>query len=161
MNTVLRTNIGTHGYFAPEIMPMTRREIKGFTPSRQYTKAVDMWALGILLYEMLTSVNPFLFRDRGNNSGHTMYSGVVGGNTLGGEELDFRLLIGFCAGTEDLPLDLLEPDTSVDVLNLLKSLIQADPRKRISAASALESEWILSSRPSATRNVSGPDPRHQ
>lgn len=146
MDTVLRTHIGTHGYFAPEIMPMIRYKIKGFKPSSQYTNAVDMWALGVILHEMLTSEIPFVLRGQGNTSGDTDYSGVVIGNTLHGKELDFHLLEEFCAGRKGLPLSLLEPGKNSEVLYLLKSLITANPKRRISAASALRSEWIRSRR---------------
>ncbi|KAI5843084.1 kinase-like domain-containing protein, partial [Morchella snyderi] len=157
MDTVLRTQIGTHGYFAPEIMPMIRYEIKGFEPSTRYTNAVDIWALGVLLHEMLTSEIPFLLRGKDNNLEDTTCSGVLGGNMLHGKELDFRLLKEFCAGREDLPLDLLEPVKNTGVSKLLKSLITANPNHRISAASALRSDWIRDSRPS-DKGVSELDP---
>jgi hypothetical protein len=157
MDTVLRTHIGTHGYFAPEIMPMIRYEIKGFKPSTQYTNAVDMWAVGVLLHEMLTSEIPFLLRGNDNTSGSTTCSGVVGGNMMHEKELDFRLLKEFCAGREDLPLGFLESGNNTEVSKLLRSLITPNPNHRISAVLALRNEWIESSRPSV-EGVSEPDP---
>lgn len=52
-----RTSImGTLGYMAPEVVVMMtqgRRERQG------YTKAVDMWSLGITIYKLLTGKKPF------------------------------------------------------------------------------------------------------
>jgi serine/threonine protein kinase len=39
--TQLRTDVGTHHYQAPEILD---------TPNHAYTKQVDIWSMGILLY---------------------------------------------------------------------------------------------------------------
>ena len=47
--TNTKSFIGTQGYLAPEMSP-TRKE---------YTPAVDMWALGITLYAIMTGCLPF------------------------------------------------------------------------------------------------------
>ena len=50
---LLRTICGTHKYLAPELVRCDRGEQAG------YTKAVDVWGIGILLYIMLFGYNPF------------------------------------------------------------------------------------------------------
>jgi serine/threonine protein kinase len=51
-NETLRTKCGTRLYCAPEILL-----------GKAYTKSVDFWSLGVILYQMLTGVLPF----QGNN----------------------------------------------------------------------------------------------
>jgi serine/threonine protein kinase len=48
--TALRTMTGTQAYMAPEMFPYLVDDLEEHT----YTQAVDMWALGIMLYQMLT-----------------------------------------------------------------------------------------------------------
>jgi serine/threonine protein kinase len=48
--TALRTMTGTQAYMAPEMFPYLVDDQEEHT----YTQAVDMWALGIMLYQMLT-----------------------------------------------------------------------------------------------------------
>ncbi|RPB10078.1 kinase-like protein, partial [Morchella conica CCBAS932] len=49
-NTVLRTKLGTPAYSAPELMGSSMTE---------FTNALDIWSLGILVHEVLTSKRPF------------------------------------------------------------------------------------------------------
>jgi serine/threonine protein kinase len=48
--TALRTMTGTQAYMAPEMFPYLVDDQE----EHSYTQAVDMWALGIMLYQMLT-----------------------------------------------------------------------------------------------------------
>jgi serine/threonine protein kinase len=54
-----KTKCGTPAYSAPEILL-----------GKPYTKSVDFWSLGVILYHMLTGVLPF----EGNNIDHLIQS---------------------------------------------------------------------------------------
>mmetsp|Transcript_4133 Transcript_4133/g.11962 ORF Transcript_4133/g.11962 Transcript_4133/m.11962 type:complete len:435 (+) Transcript_4133:98-1402(+) len=57
--SLLQTVCGTHKYLSPEMILCDRGRIRG------YSKAVDMWGVGIILYVMLFGFNPFEGRTRG------------------------------------------------------------------------------------------------
>ncbi|KAG8461068.1 hypothetical protein KFE25_003637 [Diacronema lutheri] len=57
--SLLQTVCGTHKYLSPEMILCDRGRLRG------YSKAVDMWGVGIILYVMLFGFNPFEARTRG------------------------------------------------------------------------------------------------
>lgn len=56
--SLLQTVCGTHKYLSPEMILCDRGRLKG------YSRAVDMWGVGIILYVMLFGFNPFEGRTR-------------------------------------------------------------------------------------------------
>ena len=62
-DALARTMVGTPEYLAPEMVM-----------SRGHNRAMDLWALGILMYEMMTGSTPF------NDNNPVSYSGVVCGS---------------------------------------------------------------------------------
>eukprot|EP00010_Vexillifera_abyssalis_P003238 CAMPEP_0201563220 /NCGR_PEP_ID=MMETSP0173_2-20130828/79762_1 /ASSEMBLY_ACC=CAM_ASM_000268 /TAXON_ID=218659 /ORGANISM="Vexillifera sp., Strain DIVA3 564/2" /LENGTH=257 /DNA_ID=CAMNT_0047977873 /DNA_START=204 /DNA_END=974 /DNA_ORIENTATION=+ len=86
------TICGTPGYLAPEILA-----------GKPYGRGVDLWSLGVLIYELSTGVNPFL----SNTTQETLKNIVY---------LQVRY-----------PRELF----SAPLIDLLQSLIERDPHQRI------------------------------
>jgi serine/threonine/tyrosine protein kinase RAD53 len=115
--TFMKTFCGTLAYVAPEVID--GRQIKA-PDSDKYSSLVDMWSFGCFLYVILTSHLPF--------SGSTQ------------EQLYKQIRRG---SYHEVPLK--EAGVSQEARDFLDSLLQVDPSKRPSAASALLHPWILSS----------------
>lgn len=49
---------GTQGYLAPELLRILPKKFSG-GESEQFTYALDIWSLGCLVHELLTSETPF------------------------------------------------------------------------------------------------------
>lgn len=93
--------LGTPGYMAPEIMK-----------SESYTKAVDMWALGVVTYVLLCGYMPF-DETHGAKTRWAMDFPREEWNTISGAARDF-----------------------------VQQLLTVNPDKRLTAAGALEHMWL-------------------
>eukprot|EP00178_Gracilaria_changii_P017780 TRINITY_DN506_c0_g1_i1.p1 TRINITY_DN506_c0_g1~~TRINITY_DN506_c0_g1_i1.p1 ORF type:complete len:487 (+),score=92.93 TRINITY_DN506_c0_g1_i1:157-1461(+) len=98
--------IGTPGYVAPEVV---KRE--------KYGPGVDMWAIGVLLYIMLSGKMPFYGRD------------------------DHACLKMTATGKYSMPAKEWSK-ISDDAISLVKGLLQLNPEKRLTANAALEHRWL-------------------
>jgi calcium/calmodulin-dependent protein kinase I len=86
--------------------------------SGKYTNAVDLWAVGCIIYRLITGVVPFPRETS---------------------------LIQYCEDTFLFPNDLLIDHGVRDIgSNFLRQLLAIDPKERISAAKALRHHWITS-----------------
>lgn len=139
-DTNLRTQIGTGGYIAPEILGLLPRQ---FGIGRSYTNAVDSWALGCLVHEILTSELPFA-----EEPFPISYSGILpseessGGSTT--KQIDMVLLAGYCGGTVVFPTGPLQDShISDEGIRFLKRLLDPNPGSRMSPAEGLKSLWLL------------------
>jgi serine/threonine protein kinase/Tol biopolymer transport system component len=98
-------SVGTPAYMAPE--QIHGREVDGRT---------DLWALGVVLYEMLTGRRPFL----GDHESALQQS------ILGGQELE--------------PLSRVRPEAPDELDRVVRRLIARDPDERFPTADALAAE---------------------
>jgi serine/threonine protein kinase len=115
----LKTFCGTPQYFAPEVL-RRRHTVKG---NGRYGKQADMWSLGVILYVLLTGTPPYDTDDRGGNP-YSMLSSQSNGDSLS-HQLEF-------------------PNTiSLSAQDMVRQLLQHDPKKRASIVSACTHEWIL------------------
>lgn len=127
--TDLRTRIGTTHYMAPEqlgLLPLSLRM------GVEYTTAVDMWALGFIVHELLTGQTPFLETPVDcMSSGHPTVD-------PGAASIDIRLMLQFYDGNSDLLRD-----TDPAAVSFIATLVVPDPRARASAAQAMLHPWII------------------
>lgn len=107
-----RRLVGTYGYLAPEVL-------KG----GEYTKASDMWSVGIILYILMTGVPPIPM-DRMNSAKESLM-------TLNKVE------------TEGIDFDLSPLPQFSKARDLCIKLLAFDPNRRMSAAvDALAHPWV-------------------
>lgn len=120
------------------------------TSSRDsYTKAVDLWALGAVIHEILTTEIPFLeiYEDLDEE-----LADDLGSMRITPEEytacdswptIDSEILYDFCRGSEFPIESLRKHSVSDEGIDFVKSLMVANPRNRVSAVAALESPWMV------------------
>lgn len=108
--TALRTEVGTRDYQAPEVF--------GFMDSEEellYTSAVDQWALGCVMYKLLTLEKPFP------------------------KSSSLRL---YCYSMKDFPVEpLYAKDVSENAVEFIRQLMRAHPPERLDAEKALKCDW--------------------
>lgn len=138
-DTYLRTKIGTQAFLAPEFQGFWP---PGYLPRNEYTNAVDLWALGCIVYQMLCSQVPFTEMASGSFIDESGLCALTSSSCINQGDFSMHLLSEFCNGRIDLPLGALHHSrASKSAIEFLKQLLVADPRSRISAASALKSKW--------------------
>jgi len=106
-DTALSTACGTPGYVAPEVLE-----------GKQYSKEVDLWSLGVILYILLCGFPPFY------------------------DESTAGLYRQIKKGQYDFP-DPYWLDISQDAKNIVKGLLTVNPKKRFTPKTLLESEWVF------------------
>lgn len=104
---IAHTFLGTRGYLAPEMLQR-----------REYTRAVDTWALGVIVFVLLCGCLPF---DDDSASVPT------------DDLIKTRFTLRFPRWAKNL---------SLSAKDLLNRLLDVDPRTRYSAEEALEHPWV-------------------
>lgn len=136
IDTSLRTNCGTTAYRAPELLGILPRNLK---PGRSYSNAVDLWALGVVVHEILTSEIPFLDPDRDTNMTGTDEVTTPDDTP----EVDMELLYKYCRDLALFPTQALHTNGMGDMWqDFVRSLMAVNPRDRPSAADALNSRCL-------------------
>lgn len=110
----MQTIAGTPSYLAPEIIQHSRRQSAG------YTKLVDLWSLGVVLYVCLVAYPPFS-RQRPDTT-EDVEEQIVKGN------------YNFRTG------NWLK--VSKQAVSLVKSLMQVDPSRRLTSSQAMAHTWL-------------------
>jgi serine/threonine protein kinase len=99
---------GTVGYAAPEILR-----------KQPYSKSVDIWSLGVIVYILISGKQPFTGKDQQDVMRQTVYD----------------------------PVNFTDPKwlfISNSARLLIKSMLMKNPEERISLEEVLQSEWINS-----------------
>lgn len=144
-DTALQTHCGTALYQAPELHRLLPKELR--SAGDQYTWAVDMWALGAIVHEVLTSRIPFT-EVPPMSAGSTYFESTTTTNS----SHDGWLLAQYCNG-QPFPVDSLNQyGASATAIAFVKRLMIANPKDRVSAADALLDGWF-----SETTTTAAPD----
>lgn len=100
--TEMRTQCGTPGYVAPELLRLLSRTEKS------YTNAVDMWALGCVVHEILTSRIPFLGPTCVLDDPCSGLAEAASATSLPQLHVDMNVLYKFCSGEIKFPIENLQ-----------------------------------------------------
>lgn len=131
---MLHTRIASQGYVAPEVIGLFR-----MPSTNAYSNAIDMWALGCVVHELLTMQVPFQEVQRFE----TMMTGLTLSDEDSLPQTDLFALKSFCDSRTKLPTESLRQSGANDeAVEFLKSLLVANPISRAAAKEALESAWI-------------------
>ncbi|GLI80486.1 serine/threonine protein kinase [Penicillium ochrochloron] len=121
------TLCGTPSYVAPEILQETRR--------RRYTKAVDVWSLGVVLYICLCGFPPF-------------------SDELYTRENPYTLAQQIKMGRFDYPSPYWD-SVGDPALDLIDKMLTVDDEKRITVDECLEHPWLTQKYPSVNDSTDG------
>lgn len=121
------TLCGTPSYVAPEILADTRH--------RKYTKAVDIWSLGVVMYICLCGFPPF---------SDELYS----------REFPYTLSQQIKGGRFDYPSPYWD-SVGDPALDLIDSMLVVDPDKRFTVDQCLAHPWMTSSAPAVGDSTDG------
>jgi serine/threonine protein kinase len=114
----LQTVTGTFGFIAPEVLVQNNIiQNPGFEFREEYKTAVDMWSLGVIVYQALTGKKPF-------PTAQGEYIGALREYVKGGSFMS-------------LPMDI-----SSDGFGFLRALLRPTPKDRLAARDALSHSWI-------------------
>lgn len=131
IGTNLRTACGTMCYKAPEQQGLLPGHLRAGT---QYTNAADLWALGVVIHEVLTSKIPFLDTYEESDTGITLESCMEDMTP----QLDTQMLYDYCNGSEAFPVDCLQQSgVGNEGIDFVKILMAVNPADRATAEYAL------------------------
>ena len=112
-------------YVAPEVLCKDNRYNYQLDPaelSKPYDRRCDIWALGVILYCMLSSTPPFFSEIHRRSVSHTMFNNVQSARY----KFD----------------DDIWKDISPEAKDLISRLLRADPTERLTLEQVLEHPWM-------------------
>ncbi|CAM1506563.1 Fc.00g062040.m01.CDS01 [Cosmosporella sp. VM-42] len=121
------TLCGTPSYVAPEILADTKQ--------RKYTKAVDVWSLGVVLYICLCGFPPF---------SDELYS----------RDFPYTLSQQIKTGRFDYPSPYWD-SVGDPALDLIDSMLIVDPERRFTIDQCLSHPWLAQSTPNVNDSTGG------
>jgi len=121
------TLCGTPSYVAPEILENSKH--------RRYTRAVDVWSLGVVLYICMCGFPPFSDELYTRENPYTLSQQIKMGR--------FDYPSPYWDSVGDLALDLID------------RMLTVDPEKRITVDECLQHPWITQKQPSLTDSTDG------
>lgn len=121
------TSCGTPSYVAPEILEPTNH--------RRYTRAVDVWSLGVVLYICLCGFPPF---------SDELYSA----------ENPYTLSDQIKMGRFDYPSPYWDPVSDI-ALDLIDRMLIVDADQRITIDECLEHPWITNAQDGSSQDSNG------
>lgn len=121
------TLCGTPSYVAPEILADTKH--------RKYTKAVDVWSLGVVLYICLCGFPPF-------------------SDELFSRDFPFTLSQQIKSGRFDYPSPYWD-SVGDPALDLIDSMLIVDPERRYTVDQCLKHPWLVSGAPAVNDSTGG------
>lgn len=134
---MLHTRLGSQGYVAPEMIGLLPRKYM----RDSYSKAVDMWAFGCVVYELLTGQIPFREIEY-EPDGTTEFE--PGTEEFMEPRTDMDAVKSFCDGKTEFPTDILrKSQVSEAGIEFVKGILVANPDSRATAKVALGSAWLL------------------
>jgi calcium/calmodulin-dependent protein kinase I len=110
-STALRTTAGTEAYVAPEVMGFYPPDTPAYSVS-EYSTLVDIWSLGVIVYQMVTAKKPFD---------------------------NFGQLAQYVASNQAFFIDTAIPSTCAD---FIRKTMAAVTNTRPSAQKALKHDWF-------------------
>lgn len=143
--TELRTHCGTVIYQAPELLGLLPKQMR--QTGQSYSPSIDIWALGAVVHQVLTSEVPF-------TESSPSLTGFTSMTDSGWASIDAELLLNYCAGREPFPnATMTKQGASRDTIRFVTSLMVPDPKGRPTALDAFQSSWLASTRPNALCTV--------
>lgn len=133
---MLHTRLGSQGYVSPEMI--------GLLPQKytrdSYSKGVDMWALGCVVYELMTGQIPFREVEY-EPDGITELD--FGTEEFMEPRTDLDALKSFCDGKTEFATNILRQSRVSDAgIEFVKGILVANPDSRATAKEALGRAWL-------------------